>query len=181
MLRVNFSIFRLWIENAKAHWVKKNHEAALKKVVITDFKKFLNLTCSDAKDKIIQYFGPPSRVSSGLESGRCDIINYVDENDDPLLCFLCDKDSGRLSVIYLEPYVENISRAIEFIEGNGVKDLKIHFLGKHRDFILSQFGQPTRILPNKAFTYEGPYYEYSVEFSCSATDNYICSGITVNL
>jgi hypothetical protein len=130
-------------KRARAEKARKLHA-----VKIEDFISFIGVTKGDTYEKAVELWGEPGREDLNEGSKvKFATMYYYGKYDEKLFNLTYDKRDYTLNYIKVSGNKElNYDNAFTFFKQRNVQDIKVQFLGMHRDSITSVFGEPTRTM-----------------------------------
>lgn len=134
------------------------------------FKEFLNFNHGDNKEKISEIFGNPSKEIHNKEH-LFDSLYY-----DNYLDFTFFRETNTIQTVSISSNQQESQKLIAFLERHNITDEKMHFIGKHKNDILANFGHPYSVSSGN-YTYW--FLDFLVTFICYEHSDEICTNIKV--
>lgn len=134
-----------------------------------NFINFLDFNPGDKREKVLKIFGSPNDEEIN-ENYDFDSLYYE------FVDFTYVRKTSKIQNVSIFMNNGDHRATLEYLISKGIKDDKIHYLGKHESVILSTFGKPySSNSGNHSYWFD----EFVVTFICYDHDNHLCSKIDV--
>lgn len=175
-MKKTLSLFICFVALFSCKTTKISKEKTIAETTIEDFSAFLGLQKSDLQEKATKQFGTPTKTTKDKNDNYSFVTNYYDDaNGNRIMSYTYDKKKKTVNHIRLAgSYTTNFESTKAFLKKRGIKDIKVDFLGMHRDEILKIMGTPDRV---SSGNYEYKKGAVSITFICYDFRDYNCSEI----
>ncbi|HYG16408.1 MAG TPA: hypothetical protein VEC12_11695 [Bacteroidia bacterium] len=153
-------------------------QKTLHETTVADFGTIIGLSKGDSYEKAVKILGTPSTTTEKEnDSYSFYSVYYNDASDNRMFSYTYDKKTKMVNHFRITGNRNtNHIETKNYLAGQKVNDVKVNFLGMHKDSILKVFGTPDRISSDNYEFVKGPV---SVTFICYSFHQYKCSEIYV--
>lgn len=150
----------------------------LEETTVADFATVLGLQKGDVYDKALKELGEPTKTTADEKNTYSFVsVYYDDANEDRMFSYTYDKNTKAVNHIRITGNRQNnFEPTRNYFKQRKISDIKVGFLGMHKDKILKIMGTPVRVNSGNYEFVDGPV---SVTFICYDFHDELCSEIYV--